>query len=66
MIISGYSSPSVMPAIIYCRSHRIPYIIESDGGLNNADTFIKRWVKKYLLCGARMQFTICDEHMRYL
>jgi len=66
LIISGYSSPSVMPAIIYCRSHRIPYIIESDGGFNNADTFIKRWVKKYLLCGARMQFTICDEHMRYL
>ena len=66
LIISGYSSPSVMLAIIYCRSHRIPYIIESDGGFNSVDTFIKRWVKKYLLCGAWMQFTTCDEHVRYL
>lgn len=45
LIISGYLSPSVILAIIYCRSHRIPHIIESDGRFNSAGPFIKRWVK---------------------
>ena len=66
LIISGYSSPSVMSAILYCRRHKIPYCIESDGAFFVKDNFLKRFIKKRLLCKAEKQFTTCDDHVRYL
>ncbi len=66
LIIAGYASPSVMFAISYCRLHRIAYCIESDGAFFTNDTFLKRTIKKYFLCGAKLHFTTCDEHIRYL
>lgn len=65
LIIAGYASPSVMLAIAYCRLRHIPYIIESDGAFFEEDRGIKRLLKRFLLCGARMQLTTCDEHIRY-
>ncbi len=66
LIITGYASPSVMRAITYCRIHKIPYYIESDGAFNQKDRFPKNIVKKYLLRGAKGHFTTCNEHIRYL
>ncbi len=66
LIIAGYASPSVMRAIVYCRLHKIPYYIESDGAFNKKDRFLKRIIKRYLLCGAKAHFTTCEEHIRYL
>ncbi len=66
LIITGYASPAVMRAIAYCRRHKIPYYIESDGAFYQKDRFPKNIVKKYLLCGAKAHFTTCEEHIRYL
>ncbi len=66
LIIAGYASPSVMRAIVYCRLHKIPYYIESDGAFFVKDSFPKGIIKKYLLCGAKAHFTTCEEHIRYL
>lgn len=66
LIISGYSSPSVMAAITYCRLKRIPYYIESDGGFCKKDKFPKSVLKKFLLSGAKGHFVTCDEYKKYL
>ncbi len=66
LILSGYSSPSVMYAILCCRLHKIAYYIESDGGFYQKENPIKRWVKRLLLCGAKAHFTTCDAHIQYL
>lgn len=66
LIISGYSSPSVMAAIAYCRLKRIPYYIESDGGFCKKDKFPKSVLKKFLLSGAKGHFVTCDEYKNYL
>jgi glycosyltransferase involved in cell wall biosynthesis len=66
LIITGYASPAIMIAITYCRLNRISYYIESDGAFFTKDKFLKRMVKKYLLCGASLHLTTCDEHIKYL
>lgn len=66
LIITGYASPSVMLAIAYCRFHKISYCIESDGAFFIKDKFPKNLIKKYLLCGASLHFTTCEEHVKYL
>ena len=66
IIISGYSSPAVMSAIFYCKQHHIDYFLEYDGAFYKKDKFYLRWLKKILLKKAKVHFTTCDEHKRYL
>ena len=66
LIISGYASPAVMLAIAYCRTHCIPYYIESDGGFNKKDQFPKSILKKFMLRGANGHFVTCEEYRNYL
>ena len=66
LIIAGYASPSVMLAIAYCRLHRIPYILESDGGFYQVDHGYKKVLKRFLLCGAKAHFTTGEEYIMYL
>ncbi len=66
LIISGYASPSVMQAIFYCKRHNIPYCMEYDGGFNRKDSFLKGIIKKAMLRSAKMHFTTCEEHKKYL
>ncbi len=66
LIISGYASPSVMRAITYCKRHGIPYCLEYDGGFNKKDSFLKGILKKFLLRDAKLHFTTCEEHKKYL
>ncbi len=66
VIFTNYVSPATMSAISYCRSHKKKYYIESDGGFNKKDSFPKKLIKKYLICGAAGYFTTCEEHKRYL
>ena len=65
IIIAGYASPSVMLAIFYCKFKKIPYCIESDGAFYKEEKGIKRLFKRSLLNGAEIQFTTCEEHIRY-
>lgn len=66
IIFGGYSSPSVMRAIAYCRIHKVKYYIEFDGCFNKKDALVKRIVKKYLLEKATGCFVTCEETRQYL
>ena len=66
IIFGGYSSPSVVRAIAYCRRHGVRYYIEFDGCFNKKDAPAKRMVKKYLLKKAAGCFVTCEETRQYL
>lgn len=66
LIISGYASPAVVMAIVYCRIKNLPYYVESDGGFNKKDKFPKSIIKRYLLRKATGHFISCDEYKKYL
>lgn len=66
LIITGYSSPATMEAIVYCRLINKSYFIEYDGGFNKKDSFLQGMVKKFFLRGAKGHLTTCEEHIQYL
>lgn len=66
LILTNYVSPAIMRAIIYCKIHKIPYYIEYDGGFDKKETWLKRQLKKYLLCSAKGHLTTADTHINYL
>ena len=49
IVISGYSSPTAVLAMLYLRLRRIPFYMEVDGGLIRQDSRIKHWVKRSLV-----------------
>ncbi len=51
IVLCGYSSPTVMLAMLWLKAHRIPFYMEVDGGLIRQDSAIKYRFKK-LLVGA--------------
>lgn len=63
VIISGWSSPSVIVAIIYCQIHNIPYIMEDDGGLINPNGEKHKFVKRLLLRKVVAYFTTTSENV---
>lgn len=63
VIISGWSSPSVMLAIIYCQIHNIPYIMEDDGGLINPNGEKHKFIKRLLLRKLVAYFTTTSENI---
>lgn len=65
LFISGYSSPSVMLLITYCRTHHIPYFIETDGGFAKKDRWIVEKIKYFLISRAKGIFTTCNELEQY-
>lgn len=65
LIISGYSSPSVMLLITYCKLCRIPYYIETDGGFAKKDKLPIKILKHFLIVKAKGIFTTCDELENY-
>lgn len=66
IIFTNYVSPATMSAISYCKTHKKKYYIEFDGGFNKKDSFLKKIIKKYIICGATGCFTTCEEHKSYL
>lgn len=63
VIITGFSSPSVILAILYCQIHNIPYIMEDDGGLVNPYGEKHKLIKKLLLRKVLAYFTTTDENI---
>lgn len=63
VIISGWSSPSVMLAIVYCQIHNIPYIMEDDGGLIDPQGEKYKFIKKILLRKVLAYFTTTDDNI---
>lgn len=66
LIVTGFSSPSVIILILYCQLHKIPYIMEDDGGLYNINGEKHRWIKYQLLKKVKAYFTTTDENIKAL
>ncbi|MGH2106884.1 glycosyltransferase family 4 protein [Aerococcus urinaeequi] len=52
IVIGGYSTPTGMFAIKYCKNHNIPFILNADGGMIGSDKIIKRVIKNYFIGSA--------------
>jgi len=65
-VLGGYSSPSGMLAIVFCRLWRIPYIITSDGALYRKNGKTLKFLKRFLVGGAQAVLTTGQETTRYL
>ncbi len=66
VLFSGYATPAVIVAILYCKRHRIPYFIEFDGGFNKRDRLPRRLLKKVLVSSAKGLFITCRDLWDYL
>lgn len=66
VIITGFSSPSVILLILYCQLHKISYIMEDDGGLYNTNGEKYRWIKRLLLRKAKAYFTTTNDNIKTL
>ena len=49
IVVSGYSSPTAVLAMLYLRLRGIPFYMEVDGGLIRQERKIKYWMKKFLV-----------------
>ncbi len=66
IVFSGYSSPSVIFAVLYCQLKKIPYYFEYDGGFDEHDNPVIAHLKKRLLLPAAGHFITCKELEQYL
>lgn len=57
IILSGYSSPTVMLAIEYLRLRRIPFYMELDGGMVQQEGRLKYLVKRHFASAAAGWFS---------
>lgn len=66
MVISGYSTPTVMLAIIYCKIFKLPYILSIDGGRNKKEKKIAFLVKYFFIKGAKAYLCPGEESKKCL
>ena len=52
IVLCGYSSPTVIFAMLYLRLMRIPFWMEVDGGIIRQDTPLRYRIKHFLVSGA--------------
>ena len=66
IIMNGYSTIAEMRAIRYLIKHRIPYVLQINGGIIKKDNPIKGKLKKYFISHANKYFSPCSEADKYL
>ena len=52
ILVGGYSEPTQMLAIEYMRVHRIPFLMEADGGMVKKDSAVVRRIKQHFIGAA--------------
>ena len=52
IVLCGYSSPTMILAMLYMRLHRIPFYMEVDGGMVRETSGPKYWLKRLLVSQA--------------
>lgn len=68
IVVGGYSTPTGMYSILYMKAKRIPFILNCDGGLIKADTFIKKSIKRFFIGSAKIWLSTgktSDEYLCY-
>ena len=66
VILGGYSTPTDMLAIEYMRLKKIPFYIETDGGLIHSDNKFKFKIKKHFITAASGYFSSGKETTKFL
>jgi len=66
IVVCGYSSPTIMLAMVYMRLHNIPFYMEVDGGLIRQDSGPKYLFKKSLVSMASRWISSGPETSRFL
>ncbi|WP_285959008.1 glycosyltransferase family 4 protein [Thomasclavelia spiroformis] len=65
IVVTNFSDPTGIIAIIYMKLKGISYEIESDGGFVGTGKGLKEMFKKWLLSGAKLYFSTAEEHDNY-
>lgn len=66
IIVGGYSTPTGMYSIVYMRAHRIPFILNSDGGMVKNDSVLKQRIKQFFIGSASAWLstgTACTQYL---
>ena len=66
IIVGEYSTPTSMLAIEYMRIHRIPFLIEADGGLISQDNILKYNLKRHFMSAASGWFSSGKSTTNYM
>lgn len=67
IVVGVYNTPTAMLLIHYLKSHRIPYMLSSDGGfISDGEPRIKYRIKNYFMSGADAYFSPGKETNKYL
>lgn len=66
IFVTNYSYMTEMAALIYLKLHRIPYVMEVDGGILKKENIIKKSVKNFLISGAKSYFSPSKETDEFL
>lgn len=65
IVIANPATPTGILAIVYMKLHKLPYLIEGDGGLPKDGKGIKERFKRHLLKGAKAYFSTSRTHDEY-
>lgn len=67
VILGGYSTPTAMIASTYMKLHKIPYILNADGGfINENENKLNYLIKKYFISSATYWLSSGKETNKYL
>lgn len=66
IVATSYSYFTEMIALIYMKLRRIPYYLETDGGIIRKENFFKRGYKKFLISNAKGYFSPSKKSDDYL
>jgi glycosyltransferase involved in cell wall biosynthesis len=67
IVVGGYATPTGMLAISYLRHKKIPFILNTDGGIiNTKDSLVKNRIKRYFISGAEYWLSTGKETSSYL
>lgn len=65
IFVADFLSPTGMLVTRYLKRHKIPYVLESDGGFVGTDSGIKKKIKTMAMSGAAAYFSTGKAHDEY-
>ncbi len=65
IVCTNFTTPTGMLAVRYMKKHKIPYILESDGGFAKNGEGFKEKIKSYFIKGASFYLSTSDVHDEY-
>lgn len=66
IIVGVYSTPTGLLSILYMKLKKIPFILNTDGGLIKKEPVIKKWIKSYFIGSASGWLSTGEKTTEYL